>query len=196
MKLLSHVRLFTTPWTVPYQAPLSMGFSRQGCWSGLSFPSPGDLPNRGIKSRATTLQADLLPSEPPGKVLLNYKNAFNVMDTNSLPNIWFANIFTHLWFVFSFSYLCLRGEKTYKDYTVKVRNRFKGLDLIDRVPDELWTEVCDIAQEKKIKTILKKKKCKKAKWLSEESLQIAVKRREVKSKDRPIWMQSSKEEQG
>ena len=63
-----------------------------------------------------------------------------------------------------------------------MRNRFKGLDLIDRVPDELWTEVRDIAQEKEIKTIPKKKKCKKAKWLSEEALQIAVKRREVKSK--------------
>ena len=68
------------------------------------------------------------------------------------------------------------------DYTVEVRNRFKGLDLIDRVPDELWTEVCDIVQEKRIKIILKKKKCKKAKWLSEEALQIAVKRREVKIK--------------
>ena len=68
------------------------------------------------------------------------------------------------------------------DYTVKVRNKFKGLDLIDRVPDELWTEVCDIVQETGIKTIPKKKKCKKAKWLSEEALKIAVKRREVKSK--------------
>ena len=68
------------------------------------------------------------------------------------------------------------------DYTVEVRNKFKGLDLIDRVPDELWTEVCDILQETGIKTILKKKKCKKAKLLSEEALQIAVKRREVKSK--------------
>ena len=68
------------------------------------------------------------------------------------------------------------------DYTVEVRNRFKGLDLIDRVPDELWTEVCDILQESGIKTIPKKKKCKKAKWLSEEALQIAVKRREAKSK--------------
>ena len=68
------------------------------------------------------------------------------------------------------------------DYTMEVRNRFKGLDLIDRVPDELWTEVCDIAQETGIKTIPRKKKCKKAKWLSEEALQIAVKRREVKSK--------------
>ena len=56
------------------------------------------------------------------------------------------------------------------DYTVEVRNRFKGLDLIDRVPDELWTEVCDILQESGIKTIPKKKKCKKAKWLSEEAL--------------------------
>ena len=66
--------------------------------------------------------------------------------------------------------------------TVEVRNRFKGLDLIDRVPDELWMEVRDIVQKTRIKTIPKKKKCKKAKWLSEEALQIAVKRREVKSK--------------
>ena len=63
-----------------------------------------------------------------------------------------------------------------------MRNRFKGLDLIDRVPDELWMEVCDIVQKTGIKTISKKKKCKKAKWLSEEALQIAVKRREAKSK--------------
>ena len=68
------------------------------------------------------------------------------------------------------------------DYTVVVTNRFKGLDLIDRVPDELWMEVCDIVQETMIKTIPKKKKCKKAKWLSGEALQIAVKRREAKSK--------------
>ena len=65
---------------------------------------------------------------------------------------------------------------------MEVTNRFKGLDLIDRVPEELWTEVHDIVQEVVIKTILNKKKCKKAKWLSEEALQIAVKRREVKSK--------------
>ena len=67
------------------------------------------------------------------------------------------------------------------DYTVEVRNRFKGLDLIDRVPDELWTEVLNIVQETGIKTISKKKKCKKAKWSSEEALKIAVKRREAKS---------------
>ena len=61
------------------------------------------------------------------------------------------------------------------DYTVEVKNRFKGLDVIDRVPDELWMEVRDIVQETGIKTIPKKKNCKKAKWLSEEALQIAVK---------------------
>ena len=70
------------------------------------------------------------------------------------------------------------------DYTVKVRNRFKGLDLIDRVPDELWNEVRDIVQEIGIKTIPKKKTCKKAKWLSGEALQIAVKRREAKKQRR------------
>ena len=62
------------------------------------------------------------------------------------------------------------------DYTVEVRNGFKGLDMIIRVPDELWMEVHDIVQETSIKTIPKKKKCKKAKWQSEEALQIAVKR--------------------
>ena len=67
------------------------------------------------------------------------------------------------------------------DYTVEVRNRFKGLDLIDRVPDELWNEVPDIVQETGIKTIPMEKKCKKAKWLPGETLQIAVKRREAKS---------------
>ena len=72
---------------------------------------------------------------------------------------------------------------------MKVRNRLKGLDLIDRVPEELWTGVHNIVQEARIKTIPKKKKCKKAKWLSEEALQIAEKRREAKDKgekERPI----------
>ena len=80
-------------------------------------------------------------------------------------------------------------------YTVEVRNGFQGLDLIDRVPEGLWTEVHDIVQEAVIKTIFKKMKCKKTKLLSEETLQIAVKRREVKSKvkDIAIRMQSSKE---
>ena len=68
------------------------------------------------------------------------------------------------------------------DYTVEVRNRFKGLDLINRVPDEVWNEVRDIAQETGIKMIPMEKKCRKAKWVSEEALQISVKRREVKSK--------------
>ena len=70
------------------------------------------------------------------------------------------------------------------DYTVEVRNRFKGLDLIDRVPDELWTKVCDIVQETGIKTIPMEKKCKKAKWLSEEALQIAEKAEKQKAKEK------------
>ena len=63
VKSLSRVRLFATPWTVAYQAPPSMGFSRQECWSGLLFPSPGDLPDPGIEPRSPALQADALPSE-------------------------------------------------------------------------------------------------------------------------------------
>ena len=68
------------------------------------------------------------------------------------------------------------------DYTMEVRNRFKGLDLIDRVPDELWNEICDIVQETGIKTIPMEKKCKKARWLSGEALQIAVKKRSEKQR--------------
>ena len=67
VKSLSHVRLSATPWTVAYQAPPAMGFSRQEYWSGVPFPSPGDLPDPGIKPGSPALQADALPSEPPGK---------------------------------------------------------------------------------------------------------------------------------
>ena len=76
MKLLSRVRLFETPWTVAHQAPPSMGFSRQEYWSGLPFPSPGDLPDPGIKPRSPALQAGTLTSEPAGKPIVNaiFKN--------------------------------------------------------------------------------------------------------------------------
>ena len=73
------------------------------------------------------------------------------------------------------------------DYTVEVTNRLKGLDLIDRVPEELWMEICDIVQETGIKTIPKKKKCKNANWLSEEALQIAVKRRKKQRRKGKIY---------
>ena len=69
VKSLSHVQLFVTPWTVAYQDPPSMGLSRQEYWSGLPFPSPGDLPDPGIEPRSPTFQADALTSEPPGKPL-------------------------------------------------------------------------------------------------------------------------------
>ena len=73
MKSFSRVRLFATPWTVAYQVPPSMGFSRQEYWSGLPFSSPEDLPNPGIEPGSPTLQADALPSEPPGKPKKNVK---------------------------------------------------------------------------------------------------------------------------
>ena len=69
VKSLSCVRLFATPWTVAHKAPLSMGFSRQEYWSGLPFPSPGDLPDPGIEHRSPALQADALTSEPPGNAV-------------------------------------------------------------------------------------------------------------------------------
>ena len=73
MKSFSRVRLFVTPWTVAYQAPLSVGFSRQEYWSGSPFPSPGDLSDPGIEPRSSSLQADSLQSEPPGKPLIIHK---------------------------------------------------------------------------------------------------------------------------
>ena len=79
MKSLSHVRLFATPWTVFHQAPPSTGFSRQEYWSGLPFPSPGNLPDPGIEPRSPALQADALTSEPPGKL--------NMGDLGSIPRL-------------------------------------------------------------------------------------------------------------
>ena len=117
VKSLSLIQLLATTWTAAYQAPPSVGFSRQEFWSGVPLPS--------------------------------------------LPFRYNLNPY---------------------DYTVEVTNRFKGLDLIDRVPEELRTEVCNIVHEAVIKTIPKKKKYTKAKWLSEKALQIAEKRREVKGK--------------
>ena len=80
MKPLSHVQLFATRWTVAHQASPSMGFSRQEFWSGLPFPSPGDLPDPGIKPGSPALEADALTSEPPGKITVNlrFSNYFNV----------------------------------------------------------------------------------------------------------------------
>ena len=90
VKLLSHVQHFATPWTVAYQAPQSMEFSRQEYWSGLPFPSPGDLPNPGIEPGSPTLQADTLPSEPPGKrhLVFFYFSTFFIMFKASLVAQW------------------------------------------------------------------------------------------------------------
>ena len=85
VKLLSRVQLFVTPWTVAYQAPPSVGFSRQEYWSGLPFPSPGDLPNPGIELGSPALQADALPSEPPGKSGYSLSKALYKLLSDPLP---------------------------------------------------------------------------------------------------------------
>ena len=94
VNLLSCVRLFATPWTVAYQAPLSMGFSKQEYWSGLPFPSPGDLPNSGIGHRSSKLQADALPSEPPGSLNI-WKFSVHILLKPSLEN--FQHFFASMW---------------------------------------------------------------------------------------------------
>ena len=86
MKLLSRVRLFATPWTAAHQAPLSMGFSRQEYWSGLPFPSPGDIPDPGIEPRSPTLQADALPSEPPGNNQGDAHQNYNEISPHAYQN--------------------------------------------------------------------------------------------------------------
>ena len=80
MKLLSRVQLFATPWTVAYQASQSMGFSRQEYWTGLPFPSPGDLPDPGIEPESPALEADALISEPPGKTLYQNTAMFIILN--------------------------------------------------------------------------------------------------------------------
>ena len=88
VKSLSRVQLFATPWTVAYQAPPSMGFSRQECWSGLPFPSPGELPDPGIESGSPALPADTLLSEPPEKLpylLLNERNVLGSLSFEIKP---------------------------------------------------------------------------------------------------------------
>ena len=86
MKSLSRVQLFVTPWIVAHQAPPSMGFSRQEYWSGLPFPCPGDLPNPGIEHRSPTLQADALPSEPPGNLFTTWFT--NILDLLLRTTAW------------------------------------------------------------------------------------------------------------
>ena len=101
MKSLSHVGFFATPWTVPYQAPLTMGFSRQECWSGLLFPSPGDLPHPGIEPRSPALQADPLPSEPPIKKGVGRFEILSIQRINSCLLIfaqsqsWYITLIEH-----------------------------------------------------------------------------------------------------
>ena len=104
VKSLSHVRLFTTPWTVAHQAPPSMGFSWQEYWSGLPFSSPGDLPDPGIKPRSPALEADALTSEPPGKLLLviSFTNIFP-------PTLFYRNLFTSLQLIFRENCSTCRG---------------------------------------------------------------------------------------
>ena len=116
---LSCVQLSATTWAVAHQAPQSMGFSRQEYWSGLPFPSPGYLPNPGIKPRPPTLQADTLTSETPGMPLITqFRLKLKKVGKTTRPFRYDLN-------------------KIPYDYTGEVRNRFKGLDLLDRVPDEL-----------------------------------------------------------
>ena len=93
VKLLSRVRLFATPWTVAYQALPSMGFSRQECWSGLPFPSQGDLPDPGIEPRSPALQADALLSEPPGKPTQYVRITFICLFWNSCSNFLRSSFF-------------------------------------------------------------------------------------------------------
>ena len=149
-----------TSWSVIWQVPLSMGFSRQEYCSGLSFTSSGDFPDPGIEPIFPALESEFMITEPPGGFLTG--------TSLSVPSL----------------SIMLSGSVTVDKFSIQLDPlaSFKSLALIDRVPDELWTEVHDIVQKRGIKTITMGKKCKKAKWLSGEALQIAVKRREENSK--------------
>ena len=94
VKSLSHVRLFVTPWIVAHQAPPSMEFSRQEYWSGLPFPSPGDLPDPGVEPGSSALQADALPFEPTGKLLSHQGSPQNTNMKNTCITMFIATLFT------------------------------------------------------------------------------------------------------
>ena len=129
VNLLSHVRLFATPWTVAHQAPPSMGFSRQEYWIGLPFPSPGDLPNPGIKPGSPAFQADALTSEPPGKPFMKYRSQvfmnYNRKTYNSLKYTIFFLLF-RMSFVsdcqipMHFPRLSLNAKFSMKNYPVHI----------------------------------------------------------------------------
>ena len=150
MKLLSRVQLFGTPGTVDYQAPLSMGFSRQEYWSGVPLPS---------------LHMDITRCQYQNQtdyILCSQRWRSSIQSTNTRPGADCGS--DHELLITKFRFKLKKVGKTARpfrydlnqipyDYTVEVRNRFKGLDLIDRVPDELWNEVRDIVQQTGIKTI-------------------------------------------
>ena len=198
VKSPSRVGLLKTPWTAAYQAPLYMGFSRQEYWSGLPLPSPrkriGQSKHPLPKTQEKTLHMDITRWSTPKSDWLyslqpKMEKLYTVSKNKTRSWLWLRS-----WTpIAKFRLKSKKIGKTTRplrydlneipyDYTLEVRNRFKGLDLIDRVPDELWMEVHDIVQETGIKTISMEKKCKKAKWLTSEALQRAVKRREVKNK--------------
>ena len=111
VKSLSRVWLFATPWTVAYQAPPSMGFSRQECWSRLPFPSPGDLPNPGIEPWSPTLQADASPSEPPGKP--HGYSQFHKTDSARGSGVCFKTQMFYTQWVGSRKLLCLTYQRSF-----------------------------------------------------------------------------------
>ena len=127
VKLLSCVRLFATPWTVAYQVPPSMGFSRQECWSWVPLPSPGDLPDPGIEPGSSAFQADALPSEPLGKLdnskhLLNYRCLIIVaiiFGILFLLLITFLKCLYKITFLLYFSYITFKNKVSFYSKFVK-----------------------------------------------------------------------------
>ena len=130
VKLLSCSWLFATPWTVAYQAPPSIGFSRQEYWSGLPFPSPGDLPNPGIKPGSPALQTDALPSEPSGKHLPKFMFIATVMLSSHLI-LWqslLPLIFPSIRDFSDESSICIRGAKYWTfNFSVSPSSEYSGL---------------------------------------------------------------------
>ena len=137
----SHVWLFAALWTVAYEAPLSMGFSRQGCWSGLPFPSPGDLSDPGIESRSPALQADCLPSEPPGKLYYRWTGIktqwsgwtqINIMNSSILIVLfWIVAACQHWWIQ-----TCLHSHSVIFNQNSKSQTAFKA--FYETVPPSGW----------------------------------------------------------
>ena len=205
---LGHVRLLATPWTAAHQAPPSVGFSRQEYWSEVPLPSPREVTITHFQQHKRRLYTWTSPDGQHRNqidyILCSQRWRSSIQSAKTRPGADYGS--DHELLIAKFRLKLKKVGKTTRpkfrydlnqipyDYAVEVTNRFKGSDLIDKVPEEPWMEVCDIVQEKGIKTIPMEKKCKKQNGCQRRLHKYLWKEEKWKAKEKrkhiSIWMQS------